>query len=287
MNIDLELPDYPCRIVLELTPLCNLACAMCPRHYVEKAHGFMPKELWIKLIDEIAGTAQDTVILPFWRGESLLHPDFIDLMELALKKSLRIHISTNGHLVTGKYADVLAKCEFVTFSIHTVFGLTRAREFLSLKINGKPTVQISFVKGEKSTEDLLHTLINHPDLDGFDSIRLYEEHTKDGIFGKSACQSDSQRIFCQKLLDTLVISFDGSISRCNHIWETEKGMNVNSVTIKDAWSSSQLSTIRRAYPDQLCTPCDQWIGHTSGESWRMVDGKVKHIRYRPEDTHHE
>ena len=267
--------DYPRRIVIELTPQCNLSCSMCPRNFVQTKDGLMSRALWQHLIDDIAKTEPDAVVMPFWRGESLLHPHFIEYIKYALNKSLKIHISTNGNLVTGKYAKILARCEFVTFSIHTRIGYQNAKNFLSLKENGKPIVQISFVKGEGS-EKILHTIVNTSNLGGFDSVRLYEEHTKDGIFGKSGSTFKSSRIFCPKLLSTLVIAYDGSISRCNHIWTTEKEINLSDMSIKDIWNSDCLLEIRENYPDDNCEPCDQWSGHTCGESWQLVNGEIEH-----------
>lgn len=279
--VNAKILSYPSRIAIEVTPVCNLACPMCPRNYVDEMNGYMTGELWRKLIDEIAAEAGDPVILPFWRGESLVHPDFLEFMEYAFANSLKIHISTNGELVTSKYAAILSQCEFVTFSIHTAKGFALANEFLRFKKGGKPTVQISFVAGEKTTEKFLSTIVGTRNLGGFDSVRLYEEHSIDGIFGKSGQDIDMPRSFCPKLSDTLVVAADGTISRCNHIWETEKDINLNSQSIKDAWNSAVLQQIRDKYPDLRCEPCDQWTGHTSGESWRIVDGKVEHKLYGP------
>ena len=44
---------FPSRIVLELTPLCNLSCFMFPRHYINEADGYMQENLFKKMIDEI------------------------------------------------------------------------------------------------------------------------------------------------------------------------------------------------------------------------------------------
>lgn len=274
-NTGLNIPDYPQRVVLELTPKCNLSCSMCPRNYIKENEGFMTKGLWKRLIDEIAEQSPDSIILPFWRGESLLHPEFAEFIEYALSKSLRIHVSTNGHLITGESAALLAKCELVTFSVHAPLGYGKAKEFLKTKQENKPIVQVSFVAGE-TTEAILKKLIDTPDLEGFDNIRLYEEHSKDGVFGKSSCSIDVPRGFCRKLLDTVVIDFSGKVSRCNHIWETEEGIDVNQKSIKEVWVADRFQKIRDEYPDARCSPCDQWTGHTCGASWRISAGKIEH-----------
>jgi len=269
--------DFPNRIVIELTPLCNLSCSMCPRHYISENSGFITEELWRKLVDEIASVNPQAVVLPFWRGEPLLHPDFFKLMEYAFQQSIRIHISTNGLLVSGKYAEVLSRCEFVSFSIHTPLGLTRARQFQSL-VNGmspSPTVAISFVDGEKSTNRYLEEIVASPDLGGFKSVRLYEKHTVEGVFGKIGRTVHAKRTFCPKLENSFVVAFDGSVSRCNHIWLTEKRLDLNQLTIREAWHSDIMQEIREFYPDQHCRSCDQWIGRTIGTEWRNIEGVIQ------------
>ena len=272
--------SFPNRIVLELTPLCNLSCAMCPRHYITEHDGYMSIQLWKSLIDEIATVAPNAIILPFWRGESLMHEGFSEMIQYALDKKIRIHLCTNGHFINEHNSDLLSKTEFVTFSIHSKIGYKKAKEFVSGKQEGKafPTTQVSFVDCEKTAQKILPVVKDSDDLDGFDSIRLYTEHTVEGEFGSSAAlEDDVQRKYCPKLVNTLVIAADGSVSRCNHIWETETSLNANNMSIQEIWTSDYFKAVRKNYPDEKCGPCDQWSGHTQGESWRKKNGKVKHI----------
>lgn len=284
---------YPTRIVLELTPLCNLSCHMCPRHYITEHDGYMSMELWTKLIDEIAEKSLDSIVIPFWRGESLMHEQFSDMIQYAIDKNIRVHLSTNGHYINEQTSELLSKAEFVTFSIHSKIGYNKAKEFVQTKSaielnhgdeNHFPTTQVSFVDCEKTAQQILPVVTATNDLDGFDSIRLYKEHTVEGSFGSakensvlSVALCDKERTFCPKLVHTLVIAADGSVSRCNHIWETEKSLNANDMSLEEIWSSDYFQALRKSYPDEKCAPCDQWTGHTQGESWRKENGQVKHI----------
>lgn len=272
-----EIAGFPERIVLELTPLCNLSCSMCPRHHAGDRDGFMEGVLWRKLVDEIAKESPESIILPFWRGESLLHPEYAAFMEYALAKGMRVHMCTNGQIL-GSFADVLSRIEFVTFSIHTPIGFSNAFEFLKFKRNGRPTIQVSFVEGEPSA-GWVNEVVSGPGLSGFDSVRLYKEHTMDGVFGSSGGAGGAGRAFCGKLKGTLVIAYDGTVSRCNHVWETEERLNAARTSIAEIWRSGRFNEIRREYPDKFCAPCGQWTGHTRGESWRMVEGKVVHQKF--------
>ncbi len=276
----MKFQKYPNRIVIELTPECNLSCQVCPRKYMAQKKGHILKDLWVKLINEVAECSPGAVIIPFWRGESLTHPGFCDLMELALKNSLRIHISTNGILADGKYFRLLARCEFVTFSIHTIAGYHNARSFLKFRNAKQPVTQISFVEGEESVGDICSSVVNSPDLEGFDNVRIYAQHSKDGVFGSSGKNAGAKRVFCPKLQGTLVIAYDGTVSRCNHMWETEKEVNVKDMSIRNAWDSDCLKRIRQDYPDSKCGPCGQWAGHTCGDSWKNENGKIVHNHFR-------
>lgn len=277
--IPVKVQDYPDRVVIELTPQCNLSCPMCPRKYIKEQDGYISQNLWIKLINEIAENSPASIVIPFWRGEALLHPDFCNLIESALQRSLRLHLATNGADVDNKNLQVLAKCEFVTFSAHTVSGYNTAKKFLDARSGKHPVTQISFVEGENTMEKICPSIIKSHDLEGFDSVRIYAQHSKGGVFGSIGKKVSAKRTFCPKLQDTLVIAYDGKISRCNHIWETEEEINVKDVSIREAWVSRRLQLIRESYPDPKCKSCDQWLGHTFGESWRMESGKIKHERY--------
>jgi len=275
----IDILSFPSRLVLELTPLCNLACSMCPRHYITEHDGYMSEALWKKLVDEVNAKAPDAVLLPFWRGESPMHPEFVKLLSYALDKGLRIHLSTNAHFLKGDHIPLLERCEFITFSIHTDYGYKLAKRFVENKPADGPTTQISFVDCEESAQKILPELVKSSDLGGFDSIRLYVEHTKDGVFGYSGRETPMERTFCPKLVDTLVVSADGRISRCNHIWTPESECDLNRITLQEAWESKRMQTIRKTYPDNLCGPCDQWTGHTQGEVWKKTAEGIEHQIY--------
>ncbi len=274
--------DFPQRIVIELTPICNLNCSMCPRYYIDKRDGFMYENLWKKLIDEINIENQDSVILPFWRGESCLHPQFIELVQYAIDKGLRVHLSTNGHFMDENFRRIFYQCEFVTFSIHSDLGYKNAVFFANSKPSCSETnIQISFVDTEKSVKKFMNSVVNDPVLHGFDSVRLYIEHTIGGEFGKSkSAITPQQRIFCPKLANTLVVAYDGSFSRCNHVWNTENLFNLEKVNIKNLWNSSRMNEIREGYPDKICSLCDQWTGHTNGKLWKKQNGIIKLEEFR-------
>lgn len=69
-----KIQSFPSRIVLELTPDCNLSCPMCPRQHIKLEESYMTWEMYKKLLDEIQEENSQAVVLPFWRGKSCMHP---------------------------------------------------------------------------------------------------------------------------------------------------------------------------------------------------------------------
>lgn len=65
-------------IVFELTNRCNLNCIMCPvNRDMRRKKGFMDVKLFKKIIDE---NPQLYCTVLYFRGKSLLHPNFFDMV---------------------------------------------------------------------------------------------------------------------------------------------------------------------------------------------------------------
>jgi hypothetical protein len=282
-SVQKNIAPFPARVVLELTPLCNLACRMCPRHYVKDTDGYMDAGLFHKLVDEIVNHQPQAVLLPFWRGESCMHPQFIELMDYALSQGLRVHLSTNGHYMSQPFIDIFHRCEFLTFSLHSKVGFQNAQKFIERKPAGSRVVtQVSFVDSEKATKRYFPAYVGDGQLKGFHAIRLYVEHTIGGEFGKNARATEGPRSFCPKLEQTFVVAADGRYSRCNHIWIPESAPHLGEAKIAEVWAGDRMCEIRATYPDSKCAPCDQWTGHTNGEAWRKrPDGTIDHLVFGP------
>jgi MoaA/NifB/PqqE/SkfB family radical SAM enzyme len=254
---------------------------MCPRQHIKLDESYMSRELFQKLLDEIEEESFQAVVLPFWRGESCIHPEFLQLMDHVLSRGFRVHLSTNGHFMSREHMEIFYRCEFLTLSLHTGKGYQNARKLAGNKPAwSQATIQVSFVRSERSTARLLRQCIHDPHLQGFDAVRLYEDHSLDGEFGRSVKPALEKRRFCPKLQHTFVISADGEYSRCNHIWETASSLNLNHRSIRQVWESQEMQRIRDEYPDEICFPCDQWSGHTAGEVWRKDEqGSVLHQKF--------
>lgn len=108
-------PSLPgSHLVLETTNRCSLACVHCTVSEAGHPHhagaGFLPLGLAEALFDDLADVgARFDVLLPFWLGEPLLHPDFGALWRAGLRAAAehgvfrRVELHTNAtHLDEGR-----------------------------------------------------------------------------------------------------------------------------------------------------------------------------------------
>lgn len=282
---------FPKRITIELTNKCNLDCVFCPRRFMESEIDFMDKELFCKIIDELQ-SYPETVIVPFFRGESLLHPDFDFFIEYMRKKSDRfvIQLATNAvSLDEMKINTILEnKIDFLSFSLDTlnedIYRKNRKGDLVKVTANinnllkikkernlSLPVVQVSAVKTEETKDGI----------DDFkkywkkraNRVRIYEEHSKDGHLGSLSSSGNEKREVCRKVLEDMVIYNNGNVAICNHDWERKNFIgNVGRNSIKEVWNSDTYNNIREMHKNnkfldsEICSECGHWEMYTLQET---------------------
>lgn len=278
--------SFPSRVILELTNRCNLSCVMCPRKYSKTKSGFLDYDLFKKVINEIS--IHDGVgLVPFFRGESLLHPDFIGMLQyITSKKITPVQLSTNGILLGDKMSDAIldSSVNFISFSLdgsdEATYNMVRIggdftlavkniRRFLTKKKllgNKLPEVQISMVK-TAHTEKAVGSFVSQW-IDEVDRVRIYEEHSSDGVFGhlrNSPIKSINARKPCPKLIDEIAVYCDGEVALCNHDWNRKDSIgNVKEESIENIWKNNKYVELRRRHAcgevgsDTICSKCDHW-----------------------------
>ena len=285
-----EAHSFPNRITLELSACCNLSCVMCPRKYVSNGNGFMKNDLFRHIVNQLKGKAIGAVV-PFFRGEPLLHPDFLEMIRILKETvSAKIQLATNALLLdryTSKYLLELG-IDFISFSLDAIrkntyesirkggdftLAMENVHTFLREKANGSASatqVQVSITQTEK----------NYAEIPAFveywkgcvDRIRVYPCHSINGRFGKlndaDSNKKKTQRQLCKKPFTDFAIYYDGDIALCNHDWDRKKEHSLGSAqekTIEDIWKDQPYKTIRRMHRSRKwdtvipCNDCDHWM----------------------------
>ncbi|MDD5660332.1 MAG: radical SAM protein [Candidatus Omnitrophica bacterium] len=275
-----QLLGYPKRIEIELSSSCNLQCVYCPRRFFNNLNGFLDLGAFKKIVDESA-VYPETVIVLHRRGESLLHPNFIEICEYIRGKFKEIQLATNATLLDeGKNRAIIDSIHFISFSIDvpSVFNKTRIPakysdvqkrilHFLDMN-GGRVKTQVSMVKTEITPNENLQ-IFKKLWRKKVDRVRIYEEHSKDGRFGSLKCNR-GRRLPCVMPFYELLICSDGKVRRCNHDWDGFAMGDVNKNSLKEIWNSSIYAELRKQHScmniyDEVCRNCDSWYAEIGNQ----------------------
>jgi len=110
-------PFPPQFIYIEPTNACVLNCKMCMRSKTKiRKLGYMDFDLYKKIIDDISSRVHNIGLLN--QGEPLLHPKFVDMIQYAKQKGLKVGFSTNAVLLDETKARKIleTKLDWIYFS---------------------------------------------------------------------------------------------------------------------------------------------------------------------------
>lgn len=115
--------NFPKRVILEITSICNSNCTMCPRNALIRKQEHMDTDLCKKIIGELAQVG----ISGLWLmnlGEPLLHPDFFEILKYcrSFETLGPLWISTNGRIFDAvMQAKVLEQpVDFFNYSVNAM-----------------------------------------------------------------------------------------------------------------------------------------------------------------------
>ncbi len=109
------------RIYIEIGNVCNLSCSFCPKTKREKRQ--MSVEEFKTVAEKVKNKAKYVYLHVM--GEPLLHPHLSEFLEILRANGMRACITTNGTLLKGKSALLLAYPDVVhkvSVSLHSIEG---------------------------------------------------------------------------------------------------------------------------------------------------------------------
>ena len=94
----------PISLSIEPTTSCNLRCPECPSglRSFTRPTGMMKTELFHSVLAQVAPTL--SYLIFYFQGEPYLHPQLLDMVQLAAQKSIYTATSTNGHYLSEEAA---------------------------------------------------------------------------------------------------------------------------------------------------------------------------------------
>jgi radical SAM protein with 4Fe4S-binding SPASM domain len=258
---------------------------MCPRNFVDMKLGDMQPALFKKIINEAANFLP-VALVPFFRGESLLHHDFLEMLSYAKGKGIApIQLATNAYFLNSTIARRIIDLEidFISFSVDAnsprIYEKIRKNsdfkrvfsnilDFISHKKNKGaklPFLQVSAVKTDKN-KLFISDFINFW-RDKVDRVRIYRQHSLNGELGRVKAVS-GRRKPCLKLLTDMVVYWNGDVALCNHDWQRNVFIgNVNNRSLEDIFGGAVYNCIRGKHLNNTlkgfmpCESCSHWKVH--------------------------
>jgi radical SAM protein with 4Fe4S-binding SPASM domain len=258
---------------------------MCPNKDLDrKDKGYMPLEVFRKIVDEARTFIHEANLIH--RGESLLHPDFFDMVRYAHDAGIVTKLHTNASLLDESKARALldAGLDQLTFSFD---GYDKAT-YESIRTNAcfEKTVanilrflEIKKELGRKKPTTILE-LIDFPDvykkvgkedrerfLAGFrgrslDRIRVKEMHNWAGEI--DGIRKGRRYGPCTFLWASLIIFWDGAVLPCTQDFFGANALgNVKDASILEIWNNDRMVRLRekilaRDTADlEACSKCDR------------------------------
>ncbi len=293
----------PLRLWVEPTSVCNLRCIMCPnKELTRAAKGFMDLDLYKKIIDEASQFILDLHL--YHRGESLLHPQLIEMVKLARKAGLYTKLHTNATVLDDSVARGLIESglDQLTFSFDGFDAATYER----IRVNGRfektigNIIRFLQIKKEMATKKPLAILEliafpeTHPEKDSqakksflarfrglpLDRVEIRELHNWAGETGKVPLSQHYS--LCPFLWLSLIVLWDGTVLPCTQDFFGFYPLgNIKENSLLELWNSEAQIKLRekisRADLDSLetCARCDRlhrptFLGVPRDYLWKIL-----------------
>lgn len=257
------LDTYPMQVGIELTNNCNLKCVMCPHSRMTRQKGFMPEDLFKKIIDEIKGKSEFLYL--YGMGESLLHPKFFQMAEYAVKSGLTTSLSTNLTFLNEERSRKVLESgiDFVvlaldginknTYEMIRVGGqfeknLANIKRFLQLKheLKAKCFVEIQFImmNSNKNEAVCVSEIFTKEEQSVINSYRIKPVYDSPSI----TTQKIIHKHPCYFLWSTMTITWDGCVIMCCMDYDAEVLLgNINNMSVYEIWNDKKIVSLRRLH----------------------------------------
>jgi radical SAM protein with 4Fe4S-binding SPASM domain len=271
-----ELPNFPRLIDIEPTNSCNFRCLMCPTGNLslQRKSGFMDMDVYRNIVQQLA--PYQTALRFIQWGEPLLHPNIIEMVQLAHEQDLLTHLNTNGSKLDIPMMEELidAGLDSLKFSFQGVdrqsYKEMRGTDFFEGLME---TVERFFIHRGDRTRPFLHvsTSITYEDeetVEKFkDRIEKYVDKVSVGRTVLEFVDLDTVRLRphelelleelkekesvvkvhpeCPEVYDKLSINWDGTITACCSDADNLMLLgDVQNTKLIDIWNSEKLNYYR-------------------------------------------
>ncbi len=279
-----ELKNPPLRFWIELSAECNLRCLMCPnKDLPARQKGFMEIELFKKIIAEIKDFAQEINL--HHRGESLLHPQFNQVLKQLAEEGMQAKLHTNGTLLDEEKIRAIVDYQSlkrVSFSFdgfkkddyekirvganfeQTVDRILELLKYRKRKNKKYPLVALEVIAlSARQLENIKHSEVLKKFKEaGLDELKIKKSHNWAGYLNSGLEKKSFSA--CTFLWNAMVILYDGRVSACAQDFFGKLIMgDLNEKTVQKIWNDLPLVNLRKVMTSRnissqlICSNCDR------------------------------
>lgn len=259
--VEKKVGDYPLLLDLELSTACNLRCPMCytiTEEFKSKVKAqFMDFSLFTRILEEIEGKIP--AVRLSLRGESTLHPRFLDCIRLCKEKGIgEVSFLTNGSKLSEPFIRELiaAGVDWITISIDgmgetyegiraplkfadTLAGIQRFHRIKQELGVTRPVLKVQSIwpaiRGQ--AESFYNTFAPYVDWIAFNPLIDYLENDKEIQY--------VEKFSCPQLYQRLVITSDGTALPCSNDEDALCPVgDANRQSIAEIWQGEALNELR-------------------------------------------
>jgi MoaA/NifB/PqqE/SkfB family radical SAM enzyme len=259
--------DYPPYLQIEPTSVCNFRCVFCfetDPTFTNKANGFMGRmnvDLFKEIVDQAHGQVEFVSLAS--RGEPLLYPDIIPMLEYTRGKFLNLKMNTNASLLDE------AKCHAILQGgVRTlVFSADAAAEplYSQLRVNGKLSVvmanierfqriretqyagtpMITRVSGVKMSDDQEIDAMERTWGGLVDQVAFVQYNPWENVYNEAINDITAP---CSDLWRRMFVWWDGKVNPCDVDYKSTLSVGTfPQRTLSELWGASGYASLRDSH----------------------------------------
>jgi radical SAM protein with 4Fe4S-binding SPASM domain len=284
-------PAFPQQVVIEATAACNQQCIFCGRTYMERPKTHMKREVYDRIVEEIAAVSPYTEVWPTFMGEALLLGQTIcDMVRHAKRAGCRrVTLNTNGTLLSRKMSEGLIDSGLDRFIVscdaHTAETHAKVRPARNPRTGGLNEIYenvLEFLKvcEERGSGPIVEMQFSTFDENQHEAAAFREYWLGRGVVvkvrpkvfwsGEVAGADDAARRYegrtpCLWSIDTAAVHWNGNVVACAIDCDGKYvAGNVTRQSLQEIWKGP-LSWIRELHVNrrfkelpEVCRRCPDW-----------------------------
>lgn len=279
-------PEFALYLDVELTNYCNFKCAFCVgQQQGQRSRGYMDLEMFKEICYQAKIYGALGIRLLRW-GEPMMHPNFLEMVDIAKKHNLLVHVTTNGSLLEKVGYDNIIDSKLDSLIIS--FQGTCEKEYKKLRKKDyndivSKIIKLRNVRDNRGVNNPYITLSTTVTDETKEEINRFKENwlrVVDGVSIGYTCfkrlkDQESVKDYlsrkkilphlfkCQEVMVKLSIDWDGTVSPCCLDYDQQLSVgNIKDSTLYELWHSDDTKSIRTLLTNKrqdmfsLCQTCE-------------------------------